>query len=640
VARQPDAAAIVKLVQRLGDPKFAEREKATKALKAIGFPALGALRKAAKGKDAEVAQRASRLIKVLENGLDQLLADYRGYGLPLPPGDAKLVRFESGGRYILNDKLMPPTYFLGFLLRPGTKDAPALLLVGTQEVRLSSSETVEVVEPKPTLVKGLDLDWWGHATFDLNAGLVVGLQCKARGWHALAEELWAASRKRDSGHHFGAFYQPADLPNRTAVAYLAWAHSGNELVKPDTDRARIARRMKALLAAEPRLNTRVNRALLGSLEAALVPGTAKPGTVARRIDDLTDMCTTGRNRDDPDPRYARLAQMGFAAVPALLDHLGDDRLTRSVKPGFNNFPTWIMRVKDVVSDLLQELTGEELGKDWLRRQQGWGVEKADARAWWARARKEGEEVYLLGHVLPAGDKAEWPNSLMLDIITRKYPKHLPKLYKAVLGERRKMQSWPVAQAVAASSLAAAQKRALFLHAARHNNLEHRRVGLTQLQKLDPRQFMTILLDTLDALPKTPAGPYWSCPEAAFAHLVLKTDDPRAWAKLEKVAGRCDVGLRMEFLNVMNYSHLGKRHRKQRLAFLAAFLDDAEAPDVASNPKMFDGPHAGFTFRRLAVRDLAAMQIASLLQMPDRPDRTWTPGQWKKLRHRVKESLKK
>jgi hypothetical protein len=35
------------------------------------------------------------------NGFDQLLADYRGYGLPLPPENAKLVRFESGGRYIL-----------------------------------------------------------------------------------------------------------------------------------------------------------------------------------------------------------------------------------------------------------------------------------------------------------------------------------------------------------------------------------------------------------------------------------------------------------------------------------------------------------------------------------------------------------
>jgi hypothetical protein len=639
-AQQPDAAAIARLVKRLGHPNFTNREKATRALKAIGLPALDALRKAAKGNDAEVARRAARLIKVMENGLDQLLADYRGYGLPLPPADAKLVRFESGGRYILNDKLMPPTCFLGFLLRPGARDRPALLLVGTQEFRLDPFKTVEVVEPGPQLVKGIDLAWWGQATFDMNAGLIVALQCQARGWHALAQELWTSSLKRDAGHPFGAFYQPADLPNRTAVAYLAWAHSGNELVKPDTNRARTARRMKAVLAAEPRLNTKGHRALLRSLEAALVPSTARAGTVERLIDDLTGMCNTGRDRDAADPRYSRLAQMGFAAVPALLEHLEDDRLTRSVKQGFHNFPTWNLRVKDVVSDLLQELAGEDVGKNWLRRQQGWGVEKADAQAWWDRARKVGEEAYLLGHVLPAGEKAEWPNTLMLDIIAKRYPQHLPRLYRAVLGERRKMQSWPVAEAVARSSLPEAAKRDLFLHAARHKNLEHRRFGLLQLQKLDPQQFLTILLETLDGLPKTPTEPYWTCPEAGFAHLVLKTGDPRAWKLLEKVARRSDVGLRMEFMNPMNYSHLGNRHRKQRLAFLAAFLDDAEAPDVKANPRMFAGPHAGFTFHRLAVRDLAAMEIASILEMPDQPDRTWTPKQWKKLRSQVKKCLKK
>jgi hypothetical protein len=75
-AREPDAAAIARLVKRLGDPKFTEREKATRALEAIGFPAIDALRKAAKDKDGEVAHRARRLVAILENSLDQLLADY------------------------------------------------------------------------------------------------------------------------------------------------------------------------------------------------------------------------------------------------------------------------------------------------------------------------------------------------------------------------------------------------------------------------------------------------------------------------------------------------------------------------------------------------------------------------------------
>jgi hypothetical protein len=584
-AKEADPAAIAKLVKQLSSTDFTEREAASKALKAIGFPALDALRQAAKSNDAEVAQRASRLVEVIENSFEQLLADYRGYGLPLPPEDAKLVKFESGGRYILNDKLMPPTYFLGFLLKSGDKDKPARLLVGTQEFDLESHKTVEVVEPKADLVKGIDPRWWGRSTFELNSGLAIALQCKSRGWNDLARELWTVSLKQYTGHRFGGFNQPANLPYRTAVAYLAWGQYGNELVKPDTDRAKIAKQIRSLFAAEPSLNTEGNQALLKSLEAALVPSTAKPGSVEKMIDDLTDMCNSSHpfvRKGEPDPRYTRLAHMGFAAVPALIERLDDDRLTRSVKQGFNNFPTWIVRVKHVVSDLLQDLAGEEVGKDWLRRQQGYAVEKADAQEWWDRVRKDGEEAYLLANVLPNGEKAEWPNSLMLSIITEKYPKYLPKLYKTILDERPQMQSWPLAKAVAKSSLPDETKLELFLHASRNKNLEHRRCGLTQLQNHDPQEFMKILLATLESLPKTPTEPYWKCPEAAYAHLVMATDDPKAWEMLEKVAKRSDAGLRMAFMNPMNYSYVEGRQREQRLRFLAAFLDDADAPDFKAN----------------------------------------------------------
>src|SRR5262249_31683078 len=150
--------------------------------------------------------------------------------------------------------------------------------------------------------------------------------------------------------------------------------------------------------------------------------------------------------------------------------------------------------------------GEELGKDWLRRQQGWVVEKADAQAWWDKARKVGEEAYVLEHVLPKGEKEGWPNSLMLSIITERHPDHLTKLYRTILDERPNVQSGPVADAVAKISLPAEKKRALFLYAANHANLEHRRFGLAKLQDLDPPQFLTILLATLDALPKTPTEP--------------------------------------------------------------------------------------------------------------------------------------
>jgi len=67
-AKEYDAAAITKLIEQLGSPKVTERLEATEALKAIGSPALDNLRKAAKGDDPDVALRAARLVKIIENG--------------------------------------------------------------------------------------------------------------------------------------------------------------------------------------------------------------------------------------------------------------------------------------------------------------------------------------------------------------------------------------------------------------------------------------------------------------------------------------------------------------------------------------------------------------------------------------------
>ena len=68
-----------------------------------------------------------------EPSLDELLALYRTYGLPLPTNEAKLVRFESGWRtYLGRGKKETPLDYLGFLLKPATANHPAVALVGTQ----------------------------------------------------------------------------------------------------------------------------------------------------------------------------------------------------------------------------------------------------------------------------------------------------------------------------------------------------------------------------------------------------------------------------------------------------------------------------------------------------------------------------
>jgi hypothetical protein len=65
-AEKADAKKIDKLIEQLGSSDFKEREQATKALDAIGEPALEALKKAAKGDDIEVRKRAATLVANIE----------------------------------------------------------------------------------------------------------------------------------------------------------------------------------------------------------------------------------------------------------------------------------------------------------------------------------------------------------------------------------------------------------------------------------------------------------------------------------------------------------------------------------------------------------------------------------------------
>ncbi len=91
---------------------------------------------------------------------------------------------------------------------------------------------------------------------------------------------------------------------------------------------------------------------------------------------------------------------------------------------------------------------------------------------------------------------------------------------------------------------------------------------------------------------------------------------------------------------LNYSYIGDKNLNRRIAFLSAFLDDQAIRTMSGDRSQFEGPCAGFTIRRLAVRDFAAMKLASLLAMNEAPDEVWTDTQWEALRRKVTEVLAK
>jgi hypothetical protein len=615
-----DAKAIAALIAQLGNADFQQREAATRSLETIGRPALAALREAAeKHADAEVRRRANGLVEKIKNSLEQLLQDYKSYGLPLPPKDAPLVRFRSGGGGTSNGVEQPPRYSLGFLLKEGTKEEPPDILRGTFRYQPAWNPPIVLLDPVTATVPEID-GWAKDAGHDL---LPLAIQCKARGWDSLAQTFFEK--------------KPADYQGRSpqiTVRHEAWGYWTGRLSDPDSDRAVAARHLHALIVLVRELNTAENQLLLKSLDAALVPSKAKPGSLEALIDALVDVasCNVDFFSDEPDPRYLRLIEAGFEAVPVLSNHLDDIRLTRVYWPGFNNFRGYHLQVRHLVSGLLEGLAGDELDVQPFDL-----LTKKTAQQWWSKARKRGEEAHVLAQVLPKD--GQFPNGQLLRLILKKYPQQLPKVYQTLLDNEPRMQSWPVACALAKTAVAREKKIEIYSYAARHKNLEHRNAALNELVDLDHERFIQLLVETLNGLPKMPEREYWMCREAWFASHALRTDEPRAWQALEKAARKSSVGLRLQMLdNIMCVDP--DLRRKQRLALLAAFLDDSTLRDMKTEPGRYDGFPAGYDFPRLEVRNYAALEIARLLKLDRKPQPTWDAEQWARFRDEVREALKR
>ncbi|HEV3445194.1 MAG TPA: hypothetical protein VG099_11155 [Gemmataceae bacterium] len=378
-----DAGQLDSLIRQLGSLDFTQREKATEELEANGCAALEVLRKAARrDKDPEVRQRATRVVQRLENRLDGLLADYRAFGMPFPPSDAKLVRFVAQQGERIDGKWVQEKYRFGFLTKPRRGVEPATVLAEMEQGELNWDIKARVLDPDKMTIREIeDLRHQGDSSG--GEGLAFAIHCKARGWDKLARAVLDEWEKVDE----------EERSPHTKLVQKAWEYWCAQLYEPGTDWRTIAGRLKGVTAADGSLDNAPNRALVRSLDLALVPSQAKPGSVAALIDRLIDCRTTYSGLDvrsptfQLDPKYQDVLHQGEAAVPELIKHLDDDRLTRTYLLGFNNFFGYQCRIKHLVSDLLEDIAGKELRRDGLERVIGYTVKKEKALAWWEKKRK-------------------------------------------------------------------------------------------------------------------------------------------------------------------------------------------------------------------------------------------------------------
>lgn len=623
-------ARIHRLIKQLSDDSFSRRQFAAEHLQAIGVPALEALRRVASTNNPDVRARAQKVIDAIENSLDGLLLLYRKFDLPMPSKEARLVQYETS---IVTDKGKHIVHHLAFELCKNARAERVRLLKGVWELpshgmwmQFLDNPRIREIAPEPEAVKDLDLG--------LDDGLAAAIQCHARGWDGLARYLFGRSR------------QNATASPRKQLLLKAWDYLEGQLAEPATDRASITRRLKDLICEVRELDTEPHRSILRGLDLTLLPSKANPGSIDALIDDLVDYNTdTGRPGrffpfQERGERYWCVADLGFAAVPSLIRHLDDERLTRAMMQGFNNFPSWHLRVNDVVSDLLEGLAGHDIGRDWLRRQQGYAVDKKQASDWWKGAHRMGEETYLVQHVLVPGEEKDElitiPNHI-LRLIEKKYPNRIPEIYRAALTRQASVDSAPLAEAVLRLKIPLSDKRDLLAYACDSQQQSQRWPALRAFRSIDDGRFVTLLINEIEKIPTEVDCQYWLYPMGKVGSLVEECEDLRVWRAMEKAGRRLCVGMRMEMLEYFGEASEVPQQR-ERLGFLAAFLDDGTVRDLSSGRK-FDPPTgAASDYPKIEVRNYAAVLLARLLGMSIDVKTARPPEEWAAIRTRVRTAV--
>jgi hypothetical protein len=365
---------------------------------------------------------------------------------------------------------------------PGIAGRPDRFVLQQTSMEILGSNT-RVVFVQPEQMKTADVADLRYFAFDSDGALVTAIQCESLGWHNLAQALLKYSLEKAKN---------PDVAKKV-LARLAWDELDHKLMDRDTDWTKAAAGMRMVLAADPTLDTDDRRGLLRSLEAALVPSKAQPGSIQAMVDDLMEARSDLEDLMDllntrPDRSYLRVLCQGMAAAPTLLQHLDDDRLTRRSCQRPTKWQFHHDRVRDVVSDLLRDLADGELGPGtyW-----GWDVirsealDKDTAQAWWNKVRHLGEEEYLLAHALPVD--AKWPNQSILRVLAAKYPRNLLKVYRTLLEKRSEVYSWQLAELIVEASLPEKDKLAVLRYTAERPNVEHRRAALKALEKLTQKK---------------------------------------------------------------------------------------------------------------------------------------------------------
>lgn len=536
--------------------------------------------------------------------LDDVVKEYIRLELPLAPFDAELVRreeWQSFGPWVPPEQMHKRRLVasLGFKLPPlkdGGRPRIRYFWQSLFPVDVHPHE-LKAVRPTAEAAAGIEAEPLELAS--------LAVQCKLRGWDELAARLY---RQSLDGHE----HERHTMDVRPALQARACAYAENDLFQPGTDRRILLRRLQRLVRDCPQLRNAERDRMLRQLEAAVNHrSTAKPGSLEAFIDELVEFHDSRYGQGEA---YWKLIEAGFDAVPALIDHLGDDRLTRADSSALSNSgnDSYELTVGHVCSRILFDLSKHRIGYETQME----APMRADrAREWFEQAKKIGESKWLVpepvtSHVLDGSTVRR--HTAMARAIAVRNPEQMPALYRERLRDEPYAALRDHVDAVVASRLKREEKIALLEEGAANPQMDHAFLAIEGLTQLDPKIARKNLLAVICRI-----GTAEEHEADVFAESipgVFRTHaDVECWDALAVAVRSLPPKARHHLVDWMTLDGRGPATpavRRESIRFLMKFIDDRE-----QNPKSNEPWELG---------DSAALSIERTLDLYESDLLRWEP----------------
>ncbi len=556
----------------------------------------------------------------------EFYAVYKRYNLWLPPKDAKLIRWvdnhiSTGSHGLSEEKIV----HLRILVRAKSKTEPAIVCEHQYEFTEHRNSRLMVVSPNISALDGFE----DHLAEEW---LTLAAYAQHLGWTELATEAFQRGKTSTGSGQYPDDVTGSPCHTLAIVRKMAWEKYTYSLVEKHTNRSHAYSMLKKICDDDWHYQVDETE-LIVDLERTLCKTNADLEGIERYITKLCDEdANFGWTADltGSPTAYDEICHLGFDAVPILIAHLNDTRLTKST---FLTLGTGIqiVRVGEVCSNILHELSDSEYNPEYDA-----SPEKRQrlAALWFANAKKIGEEKWASTRAV----QMQMSNPTLLRLLAAKYPKRLIEIYREFLKSNVELSSCQIVAAFIHADLTLQEKIDSLLEATHHQRKIHRLDAIKGLAVLDKASSTRALTKHFLRIAVEPQTDEEIAVSAFEIELLWKTNDEKCWDAFIRLLKKVPSSDRIYVLDhlIPDSGLLEIARYAHHFRAMESLWSDMEI----RNGHVKDLLYPAYQYPKLTVGDAVTLQFAKLMDIDVPWKRDRAPEEWTTIRNQVHTAWKR